>query len=150
MEIKLSFICDMIHGMEYLHHHTSIGSHGYLKSSNVLVTGCLTAKIADFGTLCRLFWFPMFFEIRYDVLMAWQVTKSVEEVFHLKYHTKIPATANLAVKQHFMALGLVTQKSWRSLVKVQLTSTPCGQPRRYWESRFSNLFSVRSWFYLVN
>ena len=55
MEIKLSFICDMIHGMEYLHHHTSIGSHGYLKSSNVLVTGCLTAKIADFGTLCRLF-----------------------------------------------------------------------------------------------
>ncbi|XP_063678435.1 receptor-type guanylate cyclase gcy-28-like [Bolinopsis microptera] len=54
LEIKLSFICDMIHGMEYLHNHTSIGSHGYLKSSNVVVTGCLTAKIADFGTLCRV------------------------------------------------------------------------------------------------
>ena len=37
--------------MNYLH--SEIGSHGYLKSSNVLVTGCFTVKISDFGTLSR-------------------------------------------------------------------------------------------------
>ncbi|KAL5251741.1 hypothetical protein ACHWQZ_G014786 [Mnemiopsis leidyi] len=51
-EVKLSFICDIIKGMSYLH--SEIGSHGYLKSSNVLLTGCFTVKISDFGTLSRV------------------------------------------------------------------------------------------------
>ena len=36
-------------GMSYIHFKTNIGSHGYLKTSNVLVSDNFTMKIADFG-----------------------------------------------------------------------------------------------------
>ena len=51
MEFKLGFIGDIILGMEHLHQ--VIGSHGYLKSTNIVVNSQFQVKIADFGMLAR-------------------------------------------------------------------------------------------------
>ena len=53
LNFRLSFVVDIINGMDYLHNFTHMRSHGYLKSSNVLITGSFTARISDFGTLIR-------------------------------------------------------------------------------------------------
>ncbi|XP_077996444.1 atrial natriuretic peptide receptor 1-like [Glandiceps talaboti] len=47
---KMSFMTDIVKGMEYLHKSShGIGSHGALKSSNCLVDGRWVVKITDYG-----------------------------------------------------------------------------------------------------
>lgn len=51
IEFMLGFVGDIILGMEHLHQ--VIGSHGYLKSTNIVVNSQFQIKIADFGMLAR-------------------------------------------------------------------------------------------------
>ena len=48
-------LTSLLQGMAHIHANKLIASHGYLKSSNCLITSHFGLKISDFGTVNRYF-----------------------------------------------------------------------------------------------
>lgn len=52
--LKLSVLCDVLRGLEYLHHHIPPIVHRDLTAKNVLLTSTLVGKITDLGNSRKL------------------------------------------------------------------------------------------------
>lgn len=101
--LKLSMIDDIATGMAFIHNKTNIGSHGNLKTTNILVSDNFTMKIADYGECIFMSDMKKMYhhsEVEYNKRLLWRAPELVRKKYIDVCGTKAGDTYSFAIIVH--------------------------------------------------
>ncbi|XP_063675351.1 receptor-type guanylate cyclase gcy-7-like isoform X2 [Bolinopsis microptera] len=101
--LKLSMIDDIATGMSFIHNKTNIGSHGNLKTTNILVSDNFTMKIGDYGECVFMSDMKKLYhhsEVEHNKRLLWRAPELVRKKYIDVCGTKAGDTYSFAIIVH--------------------------------------------------